>query len=144
MKNVLISISTALLIILFTYAAFSKLLDYHTFFRSLSGSPITKPIAPLLFIFLPLSEIVISALLIFEKSRIVGLFASLVLLLTFTLYITYILTLAEHVPCSCGGVISGMTWKNHLLFNAFFIIINLLAIILSKIKLKKSSVLKLA
>jgi hypothetical protein len=32
------------------------------------------------------------------------------------------------LPCQCGGVISKMSWKEHVVFNAFFIVVNGLAL----------------
>jgi putative oxidoreductase len=36
------------------------------------------------------------------------------------------------LPCSCGGVISSMSWKQHLVFNVHCIAINIVAINLFK------------
>jgi hypothetical protein len=50
----------------------------------------------------------------------------------FTLYIGYMVSFAEKLPCSCGGVISKMTWNQHLVFNIFFTLLSLLGVILEK------------
>jgi putative oxidoreductase len=41
-------------------------------------------------------------------------------MLLFTFYILYMLLFEKHLPCSCGGVLKEMTWKQHLVFNLFF------------------------
>jgi hypothetical protein len=62
-----------------------------------------------------------------------GLYASLVLMLAFTIYTAAVLLHAfKYVPCSCGGVIRKLTWPQHLVFNLFFVGISVAAIILLK------------
>ena len=63
----------------------------------------------------------IALALVFEKTRTAALYASLVLMLAFTVYAVLILLhFFTYVPCSCGGVIKRLTWKQHLVFNLFF------------------------
>jgi len=38
----------------------------------------------------------------------------------------------QHLPCTCGGIISKMSWKQHLGFNALFILVGLIGIIKTK------------
>jgi hypothetical protein len=35
---------------------------------------------------------------------------------------------AEHLPCNCGGVLQKMNWRQHLIFNLFFICLSLIGI----------------
>jgi hypothetical protein len=77
---------------------------------------------------LPSVEILISLLLILPQTRRIGLWCSFVLMLTFTGYVGYMLAFTPHLPCSCGGVLRQMTWKQHLVFNTFYSIIALLGI----------------
>jgi hypothetical protein len=46
-----------------------------------------------------------------------GLLASFGLMTVFTIYIAYMLLTSSHLPCSCGGVISKLSWKEHLWLN---------------------------
>lgn len=48
----------------------------------------------------------------------------------FTAYIAMILTLADYVPCSCGGVLEDMSWEQHLWFNGFFVLLSIAGIML--------------
>src|SRR3970040_1025074 len=41
----------------------------------------------------------------------------------FTAYIFIILNYSPFVPCSCGGILEKMGWKEHFIFNFVFIIL---------------------
>jgi hypothetical protein len=114
------------LILLYIYTATSKLLDFGSFRHVLSRSPLIGHYAPVVAWILPSVEILISLLLILPQTRRIGLWCSFVLMLTFTGYVGYMLAFTPHLPCSCGGVLKQMTWKQHLVFNTFYSIIALL------------------
>jgi hypothetical protein len=65
----------------------------------------------------PLAELAIVVLLFFISTRSLGLKASFTLMILFTFYIGYMLIFTPHLPCSCGGVLRQLSWKNHLIFN---------------------------
>lgn len=46
----------------------------------------------------------------------------------FTVYIFMILNFTSFIPCSCGGVLEKLGWTEHLIFNAVFVIMGLIAI----------------
>ena len=116
------------LILLYIYTASSKLLDFGSFRHVLSRSPLIGNIAPVVAWILPTAEILISLLLILPQTRRIGLWCSFVLMLAFTGYVGYMLAFTPHLPCSCGGVLKQMTWKQHLVFNITYSIIALLGI----------------
>lgn len=124
-KAVLETISL-LFILLFVYTAVSKLLDYEDFRAVIGQSPLLTRFAPILAIAVPAAEIVIALLLVIPRYRRSGLYASFAMMMLFTTYIVVLVTLSEKIPCSCGGVISRMTWKQHLYFNIFFVLLALL------------------
>src|ERR1700722_2425403 len=123
-------IVTCLLVILFTYAALSKLLDYGTFRFQLGRSPYLTKMAGMVAWAMPTAELVTVSLLVIPRSRQAGLYASFFLMLLFSGYIYAMLHFSYYVPCSCGGVLSMMTWNQHLVFNIFFTLIALTGIIL--------------
>jgi len=129
-KNVLVELIGSLLILLFVYTAFSKLLDFQQFKIQLRLSPLVKNNAGFTSIALPLTELIVALLLFIPRTRLVGLYGSLVLMTGFTLYVAYILTLADWIPCSCGGVIKQLGWRDHLVFNIFFTLLSLAGVIL--------------
>ena len=122
MKRVVATVIIAsLLIILFSYTAVSKLLNHEKFLAVLKNIPLTAKGAGLLSLLVPPGEPGIALLLIFWKTRCMDLYASLVLLLLFTVYLVYMVLFVPHLPCSCGGVIGKMSWKQHIVFNGVFI-----------------------
>lgn len=129
--NNLALIAAVLLILLFGYTAVSKILEYNKFVfqMKLAQMPIIASLAPLLGIVLPILELVIVWMLYKDSFRIKGFYASFLLLFTFEIYISIMLLSGEKLPCTCGGIISQMGWKTHLLFNAIFMVISILPII---------------
>jgi len=124
------SITPALLVLLFTYAAASKLADINRFRGQLYLQPFSRAFSDMLLYLLPVLELLTVALIIFGKTRLIGLAASLALLTGFTIYISMgLLHVWKRVPCSCGGIFEHMGWGTHLAFNWAFIIINVLAIV---------------
>lgn len=121
-----------LFIILFTYAAVSKLIDFETFRIQLGQSPFLSPYAWLLAWGIPLIEIIVALMFFSSKLRLVALYASLLLMILFTVYITSVLFFADSIPCSCGGVLASLSWNEHLVFNLVFIFLAGLEILIKK------------
>lgn len=115
-----------LFILLFVYTAASKFIDYENFRAVIGQSPLITRFAPVLAIVVPVAEIVIALLLVMPRYRRTGLYASFAIMTLFTVYIVVLLTLSEKIPCSCGGVISQMSWTQHLYFNIVFMLLALL------------------
>lgn len=123
-------IIAALFIFLFSYTALSKLLDYNSFEYVLSKSPFIDELAGFLAIALPAIELLVSLLLLVPITRKMGMYSSLLLMIAFTLYLGYMVAFEPNKPCSCGGVISKMTWEQHLVFNIFFTFLALVGVVL--------------
>ena len=130
-KKYCIDIIGYLYIILFTYAAFSKLSDYESFTIQLGQSPLLSVFAGWVSWFVPVVEIGIAILLMFNRTRFFALIASFGLMTMFSAYIFIILHFSEFIPCSCGGILEKMTWNQHLLFNLVFCFLAAVAIIFS-------------
>jgi uncharacterized membrane protein YphA (DoxX/SURF4 family) len=121
MKSNLLTAICMLLIILFSYTAISKLIDIKLFAIEMHNQPLPWWFTSLLVYLLPSIEILIVVCLLLENYRFMALIISLVLMLFFTVYTLLILIhLFPRVPCSCGGVIKNLSWKQHLVFNLFF------------------------
>lgn len=111
-----------LLIFLFMYTATSKLYGFTLFQAQLSIYPILHPFSHLLAWFVPLAELALVALLVLPATTRLGLLGSLLLLTVFTCYLTIMVSFFRHLPCSCGGVLRYMSWRQHIFFNLFFIL----------------------
>ncbi|MNJ98896.1 hypothetical protein D3C87_166650 [compost metagenome] len=129
-KRTIVDIIVYLYVLLFLYAATSKLIDYNKFQLQMSKSPIITDYAHVLVWMVPALEIIISIMLLIEKTKMIGLFAAFGLMSLFTAYIYAILNYSDSIPCSCGGVLQKMTWDQHLIFNIVFVILGIVGIIL--------------
>ncbi len=134
-KETIIGAVCALLILLFLYASVSKLVNIKVFEHDMYNQPFPHWLASFFIVAVPLSEILISLALLFDRTQLAGLWASLALMGLFTLYTAAILLhLFPRVPCGCGGVIRKLTWNQHLILNLFYVGITAGAIIALKRK----------
>lgn len=108
---------SSLLILLFAYMAVSKFLSLASFRGVLVKLPFISLGAGVLAWAIPLAELCIVLLLLLPRTRWYGLVGSLIMMAVFTVYLGYMKLFVPHLPCSCGGVISGMGWGWHLLMN---------------------------
>jgi len=104
-------------IILFVYAAVSKLIDFENFQVQIAQSPLLSAFATPIAYGVVVGELLIALMLCFTKSRTLGLYLFLGFMTAFTVYIYLILNYSPFVPCSCGGVLEKMGWTEHLWFN---------------------------
>lgn len=122
-----------LLAILFAYAAISKLVIYKTFVSQLNESPIVNGFENILAWLVPGVEIIVAAMLLLPKTRLAGLWCSLMLMFAFTAYVFAIPMFFDHnKPCSCGGIISRLSWEQHFYVNLAFTGLALAGVFLSK------------
>eukprot|EP01035_Chromulina_nebulosa_P068815 gene68815-94305_t len=127
--NIIKKSAAALLLTLFLYTACEKLAHHGAFTASVTFSPLTGGWPSLFSTAIPVAELIVALLLFFPRSLMAGLYSSAILLSGFTVYIVYMLAFARNLPCSCGGVISSLSWKQHLIFNLFFLGLAVLAIL---------------
>ncbi len=127
---IIIKIIIFLFVLLFAYTSTSKFLDYQLFVFQMRLAPLPRMtiLAPILGWVIPVTESLLVIGLLSTKYRIKSLYTSVVLLLLFEAYITAMLLTGHHLPCTCGGIISTLGWKTHLLFNAVYIALGLFAI----------------
>jgi hypothetical protein len=128
MKEKTTDIISGLLIFLFAYAAISKLIDRQHFQAVLTQMLLIKKIASFISIALPVTELVVCALLFMPGTKLLGLYASLGLLIAFTIYIGYMISFAPHLFCTCGGVLEQMSWTQHFIFNLVFMLLSAIGI----------------
>lgn len=129
-KETIHTVIVGIYIILWIYAASSKLLDYQITKLQMSRSPIITDYAFILAWLVPSIELFITILLFIPRTILIGLYGSLGLMCVFTVYIFFILNYSDFIPCSCGGIIQSLGWKGHLIFNIVFILIAILDIVL--------------
>ncbi len=129
-RPIITDLIAALFILLFIYAAASKLLDYEKFLVQLGKSPVLSPFASWTAWLVPSVEILISLLLVFERTRHMAMYACFTLMVIFSAYIIVILHFSSYIPCSCGGILEKMSWGQHFWFNIFFVALALLGVLI--------------
>lgn len=112
-----IEIITYLFVLLFIYTAASKIMTFESFINVLGHSPLIQGHNRLIAWAIVSVEIGISIMLIIPQSRKIGLYGSFSLMTLFTIYLIYMVTSGVQLPCYCGGVVSAMTWTQHVWFN---------------------------
>jgi hypothetical protein len=129
-RNIAIEIISSLLIILFIYTGLNKMMDYSSFKFTLGRSPFIQHMNGLIAAVLPTGELLIALALVIKRTRLIGLYASYFLMVLFTGYIWIMLQYAYDLPCSCGGVLAQLSWKDHLMFNSAFTLLALIGVLL--------------
>ena len=103
------------------YSVFIKGWSLSAFRTELGQSPmLTRFVWPIAYGVL-IVESAVAVLVIVPRTRLIGFYAFYTLMFLFTGYIAVLLTYGGHVPCACGGVIGGLEWWQHLVFNLVFV-----------------------
>ena len=130
LQNVFLEMVCFLYIVLFTYAAISKLIDFENFQTQLGQSPLLSAYAASISFLVIFAELGLVVALSLRVSRIKALYLSVGLMTVFTTYIILILNFSSFIPCSCGGILEKLGWNEHLIFNLFFIFIGSCSLLL--------------
>ena len=138
-RTTIIEIVLVLNVILFLYTGISKIMEYYEFEEQLGDSPILGFAATPIALLLPWMEFAIVLMLIVPRWRLKGFYAILTLMILFTAYIIGLFSINKELPCSCGGIIALLSWKQHLVFNSIFMLLNALAIWLQKREKKEQA-----
>ncbi|WP_316834610.1 MauE/DoxX family redox-associated membrane protein [Pedobacter nutrimenti] len=141
-RTVIVEVISAIFILLFVYAALSKILDYEKFRVELGKSPLFNAFPGATSVIVPLTEIVIALLLIVKRYQYLALYISFSLMVMFSVYIWIILKFSPYIPCSCGGVLQNMTWTQHLIFNIGFVILGAIGILVYPSNIKTLSAVR--
>lgn len=144
LQDVFLELICLLYVLLFVYAAVSKLLDFENFQVQLGQSPLISSFAGFTSFFIPIFELLLAFFLIFPKSRRISLYLSTFLMSAFSAYIFVMLNFSPNVPCSCGGILEQLGWKEHLYFNLLFVFIGTIALYLeNRVLIKQTSIILL-
>jgi len=126
-----LDIILVLFAVLFVYAAVSKLITYDEFKAQIGKSPLIMNHGWWISWLIPGVEISIGIMLFIPRFQVLALYGSFTLMFVFTIYIGFMLAFTPNLPCSCGGILSSMGWKEHLVFNLIFTLLAIVGIILS-------------
>ena len=132
-KGIIVGTISILFVLLFAYAGLTKFLEGHRFYDNIRNSPILggETLASLASWMVPLAELAVALLLVRTRTRLLGFYGAMGLMLLFTGYTLAIVFFAPYRPCSCGGVISLLSWEQHLVLNILLLLLAVLGIVLS-------------
>ncbi|MBE9170945.1 hypothetical protein IQ238_26675 [Pleurocapsales cyanobacterium LEGE 06147] len=120
---------TLVLIATWSYTGLEKLINFQASRKAFLNQPMPHELEEMLAFVVPSMELLLAFLLLFRISRWWGLLGSVLLLTVFTTYVGLIWVGAfPRVPCSCAGIFESMGWLEHLVFNAFLLLISVLGV----------------
>lgn len=132
-RKMIVEVIAFLLMLLFLFASVSKWLAFKTFIGDINNQPFPNWLTPWITNLLPPMEVLIVLALMFEKTRTAGFYASLILMTAFSIYsAAVLLKFFDYIPCSCGGIIKNLSWRDNLILNLFFVAISIAGIVLRK------------
>lgn len=131
-KN-LVFIGELLLILVFSYTAIYKIIDFSGWIKKVSELDLVREYNLLWLGYLvPFLEIIIVVLFCFSRTKKMAAYLSTLAMAFFTVYIFYKIYIAEDSLCPCGGIFSSLTLDKHLIVNIILLLISILLLINEK------------
>jgi len=127
-RNLSVDAISLLYVSLMLYTAISKVMSFAETREQLSLMPLLENQSDIVAYGLPLLEVIIAVIIFIPRSRRLGLYLVTGLMILFTGYVIYLIRYHPHLPCTCGGFISALSWPQHLVFNGIFIFLGVLAL----------------
>jgi len=115
----------------FCYTAANKLVNIDSFKTNLIKTTLfTKETAHYFSYVVICLEILVIGLLIFKKQ--IGLFAFVITMFIFTLYISYLRYNQLYEVCGCGGILNGLEYRYHFIINLSLLLSGLFCLYIYK------------
>lgn len=134
--TIIIYLIATLFVLLWTYVSVPKLFKLKNFHDILGSQAIPKWSVPILTLLIPLLELSVVFMLLRPETRLLGLYLSFGLMLTFTVYVSGIVfQVYESYPCPCGGMFKRMSWNRHLKVNIWLTAIALFGVLMMQFNL---------
>ncbi|WP_100630306.1 MauE/DoxX family redox-associated membrane protein [Algoriphagus formosus] len=113
-----------LLALLWTYTGLDKLIRFEQSRKAFHNQTFPAELAEILSYAVPLAELLLAILLVFQITRWWGYLGSILLLTVFITYVGLIWVGAfPRVPCNCAGLIDSMGWTAHMILNLNLLIL---------------------
>ncbi|HEY0740318.1 MAG TPA: MauE/DoxX family redox-associated membrane protein [Chryseosolibacter sp.] len=129
-RTIILEVARLTIIVVFCYAAVSKLLDFPRFTIQVSQSPLLTGFGDVIPATVIASEMIVCVLLVMNRTRLAGFCLAYTIMVAFTAYIIVILNFSPFIPCSCGGILEKLNWNEHLIFNVVLTAFALTAMVL--------------
>lgn len=127
-KSVIIDVIAYLFILLFLYTAANKIWKFHNFKWVLGTLPVIGVYNMIIAYSVPTAELITTLLLLNTSTKKYGLVSSFLLMLVFSAYLIFMVLYTKDLPCNCGGVLSQLSWRQHIAFNLCFLLLSLTAL----------------
>lgn len=138
-KEQVVEITVYFFIVLFTYSAFRKLVDYKMFVREVYGYTVVESVKWGIGLFSCL-ELLTAIILAFPKARLIGLIASFSLMIGLNTIGFIVLQKAPVIPYYFGGIFPTIDFFGHLALNLIILFIALTSMLkYMNLKTKKFS-----
>lgn len=131
------------LMVIFCIATVTKIFDFTAFHENLKQAPGFSNGYKIISYVIIILNLAIVGLLCFSRTRIMALFFSFFLLLSFAIYLGILLTMVKKLPCSCLAMFDNLTWNQNLSVILVMLAITIAALVLNfrtkerKIMIKK-------
>lgn len=117
-NKILAEIFYLFLIAFFCYTAVNKLMNLDSFRTNLMKTSLfSEEVAKYFSVFVIIFEIIVILIMVFYKK--IGLLFLSIMILTFTIYISFLNFKGLYEVCGCGGILNGLSYKYHLTINIF-------------------------
>ncbi|RQO77793.1 hypothetical protein DBR40_07400 [Pedobacter sp. KBW01] len=135
LKAALLDVITTVLILLWAFAALTKLLDYGHYRSDMHLQFFDGKVLHVLVPALPYTQICAALFLLSGRHRIYGLWLSMLLMMGFTVYVAtvYYGYLSSH-PKTCNGLFENSSWGGQLVINLGLLLVSVFGIILYQLK----------
>lgn len=115
---------TCLLVLLWLYTGLDKLVDYKSYWHSMYLQIFPRSVLKIMVPAVPIVELGAGLLFFRPKWREYAYVSSLLLLVSFTIYVALIyFGYFPKRPCACAGLFEKMSWGQHLIVNTCLSII---------------------
>jgi hypothetical protein len=131
-KNIVSQVCRFLLLLVFAYTVYHKLVDMSKFESTLLKSTLIDvyQVKYLLYL-IPAIELT-AIFFLLRKDYLIGLYISLFVMLLFTIYLVALNNFSFYKGCSCGGIFNEMSYAQHILVNIILVVICLVGLFLYK------------
>ncbi|WP_288373886.1 MauE/DoxX family redox-associated membrane protein [uncultured Algoriphagus sp.] len=127
-----------LLAFLWAYTGLDKTLRFESSRRAFHNQTFPSELAEVLSYAVPLAELLLAILLVFQITRWWGYLGSILLLTVFITYVGLIWMGAfPRVPCNCAGLIDFMGWREHFILNSALLVFAIWGLKMDGIKQKE-------
>ena len=130
--------------LLFTYAGIRKLIDLDMFVKEVWGFAIygSKAMIRAEFTLLSCAELLVAIMLILPRTRLVGIYATFILIVTINICFFILQQYAKVIPMYYGGIIPEAPFIVHFIFNLCLLFLALVATLMAIETRKQKNSLK--